>query len=190
MNSGYVCAVAHNCAEFLRDFGVSNEAHMRSRALLPRAPSIKSLNRMKRPFCLLTTAIISFGCASTESAEPTSAFAAELSACARWLPDPQLTPGALCTPSDPNFKEYRYAERIPYCNRNVTSAEKDAIAGKYNVAPGTYSQYEFDHLIPLAAGGSNSPENLWPQPIADAHIKDALEQRIYNQMAAGTLTQA
>src|SRR6202007_2139707 len=47
---------------------------------------------------------------------------------ARVAPDSSYTPGHLCSPSDPNFKEYRYAEHIPYCNRNVTQQMKLTIA--------------------------------------------------------------
>lgn len=114
---------------------------------------------------------------------------------ARVSPDASYTPGHLCSPSDPNFKEYRYAEHIPYCNRVVTQQMKTEISGHYGVLQSAWSNYEFDHLIPLAIGGDSSIDNLWPQPHAPgtpngSEDKDKLEEQLYLQMKAGTIQQA
>ena len=119
---------------------------------------------------------------------------------AAWLPAPSgrvvqpdwsLTPGRLCTPSDPNFKEYRYSEHIAYCNRNVTQQMKQQVAAEYSVPESNWSNYEFDHLIPLCIGGNSSVDNIWPQPHGanESDGKNKLENDLYNQMAAGTITQ-
>ncbi|MGZ5543765.1 MAG: hypothetical protein ACXWIU_03745 [Limisphaerales bacterium] len=106
-------------------------------------------------------------------------------------PDPNLTPGELCTPSNPDFTEYRYPAHIAYCKRNVTEAMKQKIAEAYGGIPrDQWSNYEFDHLIPLNAGGDSSIANLWPQPIAEAKEKDKVEQQTYNGLNNGKLTQA
>lgn len=106
-------------------------------------------------------------------------------------PDAKLTPGKLCTPSDRNFKGYDYEERVARCNRNVSRSEKMDVAAAYgNIPTSEWPKYEFDHLIPLCAGGSNDPENLWPQPIDEAHKKDQLENDVCLAMQAGTLTQS
>ncbi|MDE2491931.1 MAG: hypothetical protein KGM24_13880 [Elusimicrobia bacterium] len=112
---------------------------------------------------------------------------------ARVQPDYSYTPGHLCTPSDPNFKEYRYAEHIPYCQRNVTYAMKQEIAAHYGVPQSDWPSYEFDHLIPLAIGGDSSVDNLWPQPHGmpdGSNGKDKLEYQLYLQMKNGAITQA
>jgi len=36
-------------------------------------------------------------------------------------------------------------------------------------------RYELDHLVPLELGGSNDPDNLWPEPDASPNRKDAVE---------------
>jgi hypothetical protein len=106
-------------------------------------------------------------------------------------PNAVTTPGILCTKDDPNFKGYDYPERVVRCNRNISTAEKFEVAATYgNIPQSEWPNYEFDHLIPLCAGGSNDPKNLWPQPIDEAKKKDVLENQICIEMRAGTLTQA
>lgn len=111
----------------------------------------------------------------------------------RATPDDSYTPGRLCTPEDPNFKEYRYAERIPYCRRTATTRMKQEIAAHYGVPREEWGNYEFDHLIPLGIGGNSSIDNLWPQPHGypdGSGGKDRLENALYLQMRDGTITQA
>jgi hypothetical protein len=106
-------------------------------------------------------------------------------------PNPTLTPGELCTPSNKDFSGYRYAAHIAYCNRDVTQEMKQQIAQAYgNIPESEWSNYEFDHLIPLNAGGDSSIANLWPQPIAEAKEKDKVEEQCYEGLNNGTLTQA
>ena len=112
---------------------------------------------------------------------------------ARSGPDASFTPGHLCSPTDPNFKEYRYPEHIAYCQRHVTQDMKRQVAAHYGIAQADWSNYEFDHLLPLGIGGDSSVDNLWPQPRGNpdgADGKDKLELDLYNQMKAGTITQA
>jgi hypothetical protein len=106
------------------------------------------------------------------------------------LPDPSKTPGALCAATDPNFAELRYAERIPICNRNVPIAERGAIGVSYGIAQADFANYEFDHYIPLSIGGSDAPENLWPQPHGEALRKDTVEQQVFDGINNSTMTQA
>lgn len=126
-----------------------------------------------------------FGC----SARPVpGVHQAALAACA--LPDPRVTPGDLCSASDGNFDGYRYPEQIAHCRRNVSYAEKLGIAASYGVDESTFGDYEFDHLIPLSIGGSDAPENIWPQPLADAGDKDRLEYELYVEVRDGRTSQA
>ena len=111
----------------------------------------------------------------------------------RVTPDWSFTPGKLCTPNDPGFTEYRYAEQIPYCKRNITAQMKQEIAAHYGVPQSDWPNYEFDHLIPLAIGGNSHVDNLWPQPHGNpdgSNGKDRLEMQLYLRMKAGTMKQA
>lgn len=106
-------------------------------------------------------------------------------------PDPLQTPGFICQTTDADFKGYDYPEHVARCNRNIAQAEKLQVAQNYgNIPQANWSQYEFDHMIPLCAGGANDIKNLWPQPIAEARQKDVLENNICLAMKAGTLMQA
>ena len=100
-------------------------------------------------------------------------------------PDLQKTPGSFCTPSDPDFREYRYEEHIPWCIRSVDSSTKVKVYQMYGVKPS--GEYTIDHLIPLFLGGSNHIDNLWPQH--KSIYSGKLEYQIYIQLKKGEITQ-
>ena len=106
-------------------------------------------------------------------------------------PDPNKTPGFLCSESDPNFMGYFYSSHVARCKRNVSAQEKDQVAAEYGAIPqADWPKYEFDHLLPLCAGGSDDIRNLWPQPIDEAHQKDVIENKVCLELQAGTTDQA
>ena len=104
-------------------------------------------------------------------------------------PKKDFTPGYLCTKHDKDFKGFDYPSKIARCTRNVTKTLKRKVAEIYDVDESDWPQYEFDHLIPLCAGGSNDYRNLWPQMLDEAHEKDKLENKICNGLKEGTMTQ-
>jgi hypothetical protein len=106
---------------------------------------------------------------------------------APFLPDPELTPGAvfdvtiedICTPG--------YSKKV----REVPKSLRNHAYRNYGVASYQPGDYQLDHLIPLSIGGSNSIRNLWPQPNNaspwDARAKDRLESRLLQLVCAGEL---
>jgi hypothetical protein len=104
-------------------------------------------------------------------------------------PNPTLTPGAICTASDPDFDGFRYPEHVAHCKRHVTAQMKREIGQAYGIDPTDFSSYEFDHLYPLGIGGSNAPQNIWPEPKEQADEKDKLENQLYQKLRRGTITQ-
>lgn len=106
-------------------------------------------------------------------------------------PDPRLTPGTLCErPS-----EYRYAEKIKYCIRNVDEGTKLEVRRRYDKELGYHVQqmprreFKTDHYIPLCMGGSNEASNLWPQHETVYVITDPMEHLSCELMKAGRLRQ-
>jgi hypothetical protein len=77
--------------------------------------------------------------------------------------------------------------------RHVTEGMKREIAARYGLtrtdikARGKGPCCEVDHLIPRELGGADDVDNLWPQPWADATVKDHDENRLHRAVCAGEL---
>ena len=100
-------------------------------------------------------------------------------------PDPKLTPGAVLTTSLSTICTVGYSRTV----RHVPPSEKAQVDAAYHFT-GTSASVEYDHLISLELGGSNDAANLWPEPIADAHIKDGLEAHARSEVCKGNLNLA
>jgi len=116
-------------------------------------------------------------------------------------PNPKITPGAVDarlvadTSKKPHMvggveanlcaKDFRTG---PW--RKVSESEKKAACKAYGQAtacPGP--NWELDHLISLEIGGSDAVQNLWPQPIADARVKDhGVEDPLPKLVCAGKIS--
>ncbi len=105
------------------------------------------------------------------------------------MPNPAWTPGETCSEYNPDFDGFRYPGRVAHCKRHIGDVQKNFVARLYGIPKEDYDKYEFDHFVPLNAGGDNSPRNLWPQPLDDAKLKDRVEDEVYNGLKNGTMTQ-
>lgn len=128
------------------------------------------------------------GCSGAPGYSETSASALDDNASAvlpTQLPDSTMTPGAVLTTDVSIVCAPGYAGDT----RNVPASEKRHVAQEYGYT-GPSSGVEYDHLVSLELGGSNDITNLWPQPIAEAHIKDRLEDYLHREVCAGNMTLA
>ena len=107
-------------------------------------------------------------------------------------PDLKMTPGVLCaTPT-----EYRYEEKIPYCERSVSSGLKRNIIADYdnqlgfNIQKLPRNDFKIDHFIPLSIGGANAVGNLWPQHKSIYAHSDLIESYLSTLMVKGLIKQA
>lgn len=105
-------------------------------------------------------------------------------------PEPKLTPGELCDARDPDFTEYRYKERVPYCERNVDSQLRAEIYATYRVEKNDWSNYTIDHFIPLSIGGNNADSNLWPEHKKIKALRQNLEMETFLRLQKGEINQS
>jgi hypothetical protein len=103
------------------------------------------------------------------------------------LPSAFLTPGdakkvtkeQICTPG--------YVASI----KATKDSMKEEAFSRYGLRDGKSSTDVLDHLIPVELGGTDSIENLWPEPVKgewNAAQKDALEQKLLGMVCDGSLT--
>lgn len=104
------------------------------------------------------------------------------------IPDPK-NQGALCDEQDKDFLEYRYAEEIPYCERNVSGRMKTLIYQDYGIDPECRYQYTIDHFYPLSLGGDNSRDNLWPEHRNIKRSRMNLENDLFKKISSGKISQ-
>jgi hypothetical protein len=95
------------------------------------------------------------------------------------MPNRALTPGAIQSSDTAAICTPGWAE----AHRDVSYATEDYVAQEYGLS--SRYGYEIDHLIPLELGGSNSVQNLWPEPYNSpygATQKDGLEDYLHQQV--------
>jgi hypothetical protein len=101
-------------------------------------------------------------------------------------PDPKLTPGAILTNDAVTVCQPGYAKTV----RHTSGKLKAQIYREYGLDK-TSSHFEVDHLISLELGGADIAANLWPESYDtvpwNAHLKDALENRLHALVCAGKL---
>lgn len=106
--------------------------------------------------------------------------------------DHRCTPGAL----NPAVTQVTIAQTIcvPGWTGTVRPPSSYTTALKRNQMrdygeTGPLSGFEEDHLVSLSAGGApTDPQNLFPQPIVDAHRKDQTEVAVQKAICAGRIT--
>lgn len=112
-----------------------------------------------------------------------------------FLPDPQLTPGAVnLDVTQVNLSETvcvpGWTKSIRPKNPYIDKLKREQM--RVLNLPGATDNYREDHRVPLCAGGHPSdPRNLWPQPLEgqwrDAD-KNMLEASVCRQLCRGDIT--
>ena len=102
------------------------------------------------------------------------------------VPEPSLTPGAVVLAN----REQVCSAQAPK-NRAVPVSLQKRVFEEYGIPEAEPQAYEVDYLITPALGGADDIRNLWPQSYSsavwNAHVKDALEDRLRDLVCAGTL---
>jgi hypothetical protein len=101
------------------------------------------------------------------------------------MPNRTLTPGDVVQRDTVSVCSTGNAGR----HRKVSYRTRDRVYLAYGIPRGKRKGlYEIDHLVPLELGGSNRPANLWPQPLADAKLKDRVEDELHEAVCNGDMT--
>jgi len=74
---------------------------------------------------------------------------------------------------------------------DVSMDLRQRVFQEYGIANARPQDYEVDYLIAPRLGGTEDIRNLWPEPyrarVWNAHVKDALEQRLHEMVCTGQL---
>jgi len=115
------------------------------------------------------------------------AFAAAPGAESSMIPDPTLTPGAVRRVVLNDVCSMAHEEVV----RNVPDSLRQQVFEEYGIVNPRAQDYEIDYLIAPGLGGADDIHNLWPEPSRtsawNAHVKDALEERLHQLVCDGQL---
>ena len=74
---------------------------------------------------------------------------------------------------------------------DVSVSLRQKVLQEYGIANARPEDYEIDYLIAPRLGGTEDIRNLWPEPyrarVWNAHVKDALEERLHEMVCSGQL---
>lgn len=103
------------------------------------------------------------------------------------VPDRNLTPGATRPVSLGDVCSMAHEEVVS----DVPAFLRQQVFREYGIVNPRPGEYEVDYLIAPGLGGAEDIHNLWPQPTTssgwNAHVKDALEERLHQLVCAGKL---
>jgi hypothetical protein len=113
--------------------------------------------------------------------------AANLSVASLTIPDHKLTPGAIRSVSIGDVCSMPHEEVV----RDVPNSLRQEVFKEYGIVNPRTEDYEIDYLIAPGLGGTDDIHNLWPEPstpsVWNAHVKDALEERLHQLVCDGEL---
>ncbi|MEO5925240.1 MAG: zf-HC2 domain-containing protein [Bryobacteraceae bacterium] len=107
----------------------------------------------------------------------------------RLMPDPALTPGATLP-----ISQAEVCQMPANTARVIPASVGRQVFDHYGIDRPRPRDYELDHLIAPELGGADDPRNYWPQPYGvsdwNAHVKDALEDRLHELVCENKLSLA
>lgn len=108
----------------------------------------------------------------------------------RLVPDPALTPGARAAVSQEQVCQMSRSQET----RVIPAKVGRLVFDHYGIDRPRARDYELDYLIAPELGGADDPRNYWPQPYGvsewNAHVKDALEDRLHELVCENKLSLA
>ncbi len=75
--------------------------------------------------------------------------------------------------------------------KEVSPSQREKVFEEYGIPSARSAEYEVDYLITPGLGGDDDIRNLWPEPYHsatwNAHVKDALEERLHEMVCSDQL---
>lgn len=103
------------------------------------------------------------------------------------LPERNLTPGVTRRIAISEVCSMPHEEVV----REVPDSMRKEVFQEYRITNARPDDYEIDYLIAPGLGGAEDIHNLWPEPSEsdkwNAHVKDALEERLHQMVCSGNL---
>jgi len=102
------------------------------------------------------------------------------------LPSSFQTPGAKGKANDAQVCAADFEASV----KPIAKWQRDQALERYGKRPEDFTG-DLDHLIPIALGGTNDPDNLWPLPSSKEmgpEQKKALDLKLHEMVCAKTLT--
>ena len=103
------------------------------------------------------------------------------------IPDKNLTPGATLPVTTAQICHLGDSGET----RMIPASVRQRVLQEYQTPESHAAEYEVDFLITPGLGGADDIRNLWPEPytstVWNAHVKDALEDRLHDMVCAGQL---
>lgn len=102
-------------------------------------------------------------------------------------PDKELTPGATVPVTTAEVCRAGNSGET----RPISASLRQQVFQEYRTPESQAAEYEVDYLITPGLGGTDDIKNLWPEPYSstvwNAHVKDALEDRLHDMVCSGQL---
>ncbi|HXW89674.1 MAG TPA: hypothetical protein VEK33_03935 [Terriglobales bacterium] len=135
----------------------------------------------------LTLIAMTFGILWFRHALPRKLRSASVLLDAGIAPNRSLTPGATRQVTLSEVCSVPQEEVV----RDVSVSLKGRVFQEYGIVNARPEDYEIDFLIAPGLGGIEDIRNLWPEPyrarVWNAHVKDALEERLHEMVCSGQL---
>jgi hypothetical protein len=169
------------------------------KARLAEAAAVPSVNRWPRLLqlippqraaayiCVAVFITVLGGAFLLRDTQRLRSMSSDLSLASLTIPNRSLTPGATRPVTVGDVCSMAHEEVV----RDVPSSLRQEVFKEYGIVNPRPEDYEIDYLIAPGLGGADDIHNLWPEPTSssswNAHVKDALEERLHQLVCSGEL---
>jgi hypothetical protein len=153
----------------------------------PRLLQLLSPQRAAAYICVAVFITVLGGAFLLRHAQRRGSVSSDLSLASLTIPDHTLTPGATRPVTIGDVCSMAHEEVV----RDVPNSLRQEVFKEYGIVNPRPEDYEIDYLIAPGLGGADDIHNLWPEPTSssawNAHVKDALEERLHQLVCSGEL---